>query len=233
MPVRAPRVSAGMRLMLSAIAVITAAYLIGSVPVPWLAVRATGGVDIRERGSGNVGASNVFQSVSRWLVVPVGVAQIAQGLAAVVLARAFTSGDAIPAACGVAAVVANDWSPWLRFSGGRGIGTTIGVLLALTPAGLAAFVVVALAGVAIKAIPQGVALALLASPIAAAIAGAAPMVVAGAALLAFVALAKRLLANGPPDAALDRPDVWLLRLFYDRDIRDRDAWVHRPTPRRS
>jgi glycerol-3-phosphate acyltransferase PlsY len=210
--------------MLSSTAAIIAAYAVGSIPVAWLAGRASG-VDVRERGSGNVGASNVFQSVSRWLVVPVGVAQIVQGCAAVMLARVVGGGDGLPVACGLAAVVANDWNPWLRFTGGRGIGATIGVLLALTPAGLAAFIAVAVAGVALRAIPQGVALGLIGAPVAAAIAGASSVVVAGAAILALIALAKRVLANGPPAPGLPRPDVWLLRLLYDRDIADRDAWV--------
>src|SRR5262245_23320028 len=112
--------------MLASVAAIVVAYAIGSVPVAYLAGRLTAGVDLRERGSGNVGASNIWQSASRWFVVPVGVAQIAQGAAAVLVAIALDQGDGVQAACGVAVVVANDWNLWLRFDGGRGIGATIG-----------------------------------------------------------------------------------------------------------
>jgi glycerol-3-phosphate acyltransferase PlsY len=213
--------------MLAAAVTIIAAYLIGSVPVPYLTGRLTKGVDIRELGSGNVGASNIWQSVSKALVVPVGLAQIAQGLAGVLIARAAGQGDGVQAAAGIAVLVANDWNPWLRFAGGRGVGQTIGVLLALAPWALGAFIVVSLAGVAIKAIPQFVALALIATPFAAAIAGQPPAVIAGCAALAAIAMLKRMLANGAPDASCARPGVWLVRLVYDRDLRDREAWVRR------
>ncbi len=213
--------------MLEAASTIGAAYLLGSVPIAYLAGRAVAGVDVRELGSGNVGASNIWQSVSKTLVVPVGLAQIAQGLGAVLLAKAVGLGPGGQAAAGIAALVANDWNPWLRLTGGRGVGQSIGVLLALAPWALVAFIVVSLAGVAVRAIPQAVALALIAAPIAAAIAGAPPPVVAGCAALSTIALVKRLLANGPPDATCPRPSVWLIRLLCDRDMRDRDAWVRR------
>jgi glycerol-3-phosphate acyltransferase PlsY len=211
--------------LVSAIA-IALAYAIGSVPVAYVAGRLSAGVDLRERGSGSVGASNVWQSASRWLVVPVGVAQIAQGLGAVLIARALGQEAGVQAASGIAAVVAHDWNPWLRFDGGRGVGATIGVLLALSPVAIVVFIVIAVAGVLLRAIPQGVALALLATPLAALAAGDHAATVAACALLAVVALVKRLLANGPPDALAPR-GVWLNRLLLDRDIRDREAWVRR------
>lgn len=213
--------------MLAAAVTIVAAYLIGSVPIPYLTGRITKGVDIRELGSGNVGASNVWQSVSRALVVPVGLAQIGQGLAAVLIANAAGQGVGVQGAAGIAVLVANDWNPWLRFAGGRGVGQTIGVVLALAPWALGAFIVVSVAGVAFKAIPQFVALALIATPVAAAVAGQPASTIAACAALAAIALVKRVLANGAPDASCARPGVWLIRLVYDRDIRDRDAWVRR------
>jgi glycerol-3-phosphate acyltransferase PlsY len=214
--------------MLAALAIVIA-YAIGGVPVAQIATRLTSGVDLREHGSGNIGASNVWQSSSRWLTVPVGLLQIAQGLAAVLLARALDQNDAVQAASGIAAVVAHDWNPWLRLRGGRGIGATTGVLLALAPAALAVFIAIALAGVLLRAIPQGVALALLATPIAALAAGEPGTTVIACALLAAIALFKRLLANAAPDETAPR-DVWANRLLLDRDIRDREAWVRRSIP---
>ncbi len=214
-------------LLLMTIATIAAAYAIGTIPIPYLAGRATTGIDIREVGSGNSGASNVWQSVSKWLVVPVGLAQIAQGLAAVLIARSAGQSSAVQAACGVAVLIANDWNPWLGLAGGRGVGQTIGVLIALTPWALGAFVVISLIGVALRAIPQFVALGLIAAPIAAVVSGEPAPVVVGCAALATIAMVKRLLANGAPDPSCERPRVWLIRLACDRDIRDRDAWVRR------
>jgi glycerol-3-phosphate acyltransferase PlsY len=213
--------------MLLDAALIAFAYAVGSIPVAYLVARAGAGIDLRQHGSGNAGASNVYQSVSKRLVVPVGLAQIAQGLAPLLLARAADAGDGVLALCGIAAVAANNWNPWLRLNGGRGIGTTIGVLLALSPGALAVFIVVALGGVALRAIPQGVLLALVAAPAGAIVMEQSGAVVAACAALAALAAAKRLTANGPPDASCERPAVYLHRLLYDRDIRDRDAWVRR------
>jgi glycerol-3-phosphate acyltransferase PlsY len=207
--------------------IIAVSYVIGSMPVAYLAGRAFGGVDIRGYGSGNVGASNVWQSVSRALVVPVGLAQIAQGLAGPGLAFVLDRGDGVEVAAAVAAVVANDWSPWLGFSGGRGVGTTIGALIVLSPVALVTFIVIAVAGVLVRAIPQGVALALVATPFAALVAGQPATIVVGCALLAALALVKRFLANGAPPTGAERPAVYVNRLLYDRDIRDREAWVRR------
>lgn len=213
--------------MLDALIAIPVSYGIGSIPVAYLAGRWAGGIDIREHGSGNVGASNVWQTLSKGLVVPVGLAQIAQGFAAVAIARALGTGDGGQAAAGVAAVVACDWNPWLRLTGGRGIGASIGVLLAMSWVALGAFIVVALAGVALRAIPQGVGLALIATPVAAIIAGATGPVVTVCVALVGLAALKRVLANGPPAPEVKRPGVWWNRLALDRDIRDREAWVRR------
>jgi glycerol-3-phosphate acyltransferase PlsY len=212
--------------VLADVAAVAAAYAVGSIPVAYLAGRWRG-VDLREAGSGNVGASNVWQTVSRAMVVPVGLAQIGQGAAAVLLAHSWGRGDGVQAACAVAAVLAHDWNPWLRLSGGRGIGQSIGAVGVLSPPALLVFIAISVGGVAARVIPQAVALALIATPFIAAATGERPAVVAACAALAVIALAKRLLANGPPDGALPRPEVWWNRLLLDRDMRDREAWVRR------
>ena len=208
-------------------AIVIGSYVIGSIPVAYLTGRAARGVDIRDYGSGNAGASNVWQSVSKTLVVPVGLAQIAQGLVGPGVALLLDRGDGVQVAAAVAAVLANNWNPWLHLTGGRGIGTTIGALIVLSPAALAAFVVIAVIGVIVRAIPQAIALALVATPVAAFAAGASPAIIVGCALLAAIALAKRVAANDAPSPGADRRGVWLNRLIYDRDIRDRETWVRR------
>jgi glycerol-3-phosphate acyltransferase PlsY len=208
-------------------AIIAGSYLVGSIPVAYLVGRATRGVDIREYGSGNVGASNIWQSVSKALVVPVGLAQIAQGLAGPGVAWLLGQGAGVQVGAAVAAVIANNWNPWLGFTGGRGVGATIGGLIVLSPVALVTFIVIGVAGVVVRAIPQGVALALVATPIAALAAGQDAAIVVGCAVLAAIALLKRVLANGAPPAERVRPEVYVNRLLYDRDIRDREAWVRR------
>jgi acyl phosphate:glycerol-3-phosphate acyltransferase len=209
-------------------AAIAVSYLIGSVPVAWLVGRLRRGIDIRDYGSGNVGASNVWQSVSHALVVPVGLAQAGQGFAGVYVGKALGAGDAGAVASGLAVIVAHDWNPWLGFQGGRGIGPSIGFMLALAPFdALPVFILIALSGVRFNQAPLSVAIALLVAPLAALIGGEHTAVVAGLGVVAGIAFVKRLVANGPPAPELPRPAVWTTRLLHDRDIRDRDAWVRR------
>lgn len=213
--------------MLAAASILALGYLIGSIPVAWLTGRFAHDVDIREVGSGNAGASNVWQSVSKTLVVPVGLVQISQGAAAVLIARAAGQPDAVQIAAGIATVIAHDWNPWLGFKGGRGIGQTIGVLLIASPAALALFALVALIGVVLRAIPQFIALALVLTPAAAIVAGETGPVVFGCAALAALALVKRVLANGARKPGTTRSEAWRNRLLFDRDIREREQWVRR------
>lgn len=210
-----------------AAAIITLAYVIGSIPIAWIAGRVSAGVDIREYGSGNTGASNVWQSASRALVVPVGLLQIAQGAAGVIIARASGQDTAVQLAAGLVAVVANNWNPWLGFTGGRGVGQSIGFLLAISPVALIVFIVVALIGVVLRAIPQFVALGVALAPAGALIESQGMTVVFGTLVLLALLMLKRVLANGAPASDCERPRVWLFRLVYDRDVRDRDAWVRR------
>src|SRR5205823_2377518 len=172
-------------------------------------------------------------TVSKPRDVPVGLAQIAQGSAGPLIARALGEGSGVHVAAGLAAVIAHNWSPWLRFTGGRGIGPAIGVLLVISPVALAVFVVLAFIGVALKAVPQLMALGLVLSPAAAAAARQPAPVIAGCAALALIVLLKRVFANGPPEPPDARPGVLRNRLIFDRDIPDREAWVHRRVTSRS
>ncbi|TAK59451.1 MAG: glycerol-3-phosphate acyltransferase [Dehalococcoidia bacterium] len=217
--------------MLTLIALIVASYAIGSAPVAWLAGRLRGGVDLRDLGSGNVGASNVWQSVSKALVVPVGLAQVGQGLAGIELAKLGGESTGVQVACGLAAIAAHDWNPWLRFKGGRGVGPAIGFMLGLaTFDALPAFILVSVASVPFGQSPLGVGIGLVIAPIAAYSGGEPAVVVGGCVAMTALVLAKRLLANGPPDP--DVAGVWRNRLLFDRDIRDREAWVRRGLDRR-
>jgi len=225
------RAPAGYVSALIAALIVAGSYLAGSIPVAQLVARYTKDLDLRDVGSGNVGASNVWQSVERWLVVPVGLAQIAQGLAGVLVARLTGHDAGVQALAGVAAVLAHDWNPWLGFTGGRGVGQTIGVLLGLSWPSLGVFIGVSLLGVASGWIPQFVALALFAAPFGEIFFGDSAAAAWGAFALAVIAMAKRVLANARPGPELPRPGVWLTRLVYDRDTLDRDAWVRRGLPR--
>lgn len=214
--------------MLEAILIIVGSYLIGGVPIAYLTGRLLRGIDLREHGSGNVGASNVWRSVSRPAVVPVGLAEIAQGLLGVVIAKLADQSLAAQVLAGLAAIAGHNWSPFLRFAGGRGVDHAIGFMLVLSWPALGAFVGLSLIGVALRAIPQLVGLGIVAAPLVALAAGQSPEIVAGLAGMAALIIAKRLLTNRPsPAAGADAREVLLNRLLYDRDTREREAWVGR------
>jgi glycerol-3-phosphate acyltransferase PlsY len=134
------------------------AYLLGSIPFGYLLVRFFRKQDIRAVGSGNIGATNVARSGSKGLAILTLLLDALKGWTVVYLAtlvaRHLTPGiasNASPLAitAGVVGVVANVFPVWLRFKGGKGIATALGVFLALVPwvalAALGLFILVVLA----------------------------------------------------------------------------------------
>ena len=112
--------------------VIAIAYLIGSIPFAYLLSRRRG-IDLRQVGSGNVGASNVLRTSG---VSPAVLAMALDGLkgvVAVLVAQRITSGPAAPMAAGLASVIGHIYPVWLRFRGGKGVATAAGVFGVLTP----------------------------------------------------------------------------------------------------
>jgi glycerol-3-phosphate acyltransferase PlsY len=107
-------------------------YLIGSVPFAFLLARRAG-IDVRVAGSGNVGAANVLRTAGLWRAITVMALDVGKGAAAVAIAHAASSGAAVPAATGAAAVVGHIYPLWLRFHGGKGVAVAAGVFSVLTP----------------------------------------------------------------------------------------------------
>jgi glycerol-3-phosphate acyltransferase PlsY len=208
--------------------IVLAAYLFGSIPIAYLTGRALRGIDIRQYGSESAGASNVYQAVARWAVVPVGLLQIGQGMAGIGLAKLLDEPPGVQVLAGLAAVGGAAWPLFLRFRGGRGIGASIGFLLALTPPTLVVFTVVSLIGVALRSIPLAVGVGIAVSPVSALVFEGAGPIAAGCLGLAALVFLKRAMAN---ERALPRGmaprEVIVNRLLFDRDIRDRDEWVRR------
>ncbi|MCC7241423.1 MAG: glycerol-3-phosphate 1-O-acyltransferase PlsY [Acidobacteria bacterium] len=109
-------------------------YLIGSLPLGFLIARGRGGVDLRRVGSGNVGAANVYRSVSRSLGVLVMLVDVAKGASGVLLARLLFPGAGEQAAlAGLGAIVGHVYPLWLRFAGGKGVAVACGVFSVLAP----------------------------------------------------------------------------------------------------
>jgi glycerol-3-phosphate acyltransferase PlsY len=111
-------------------------YLLGSIPFGLLLTRAAGGPDIRDIGSGNIGATNVLRTGRKSLAAATLLCDMLKGTVAIVVAAHFAGHDAALAA-GLAAFVGHLFPVWLKFKGGKGVATYIGLLLGLAwPAAL-------------------------------------------------------------------------------------------------
>ncbi|MBM4406771.1 MAG: glycerol-3-phosphate 1-O-acyltransferase PlsY [Chloroflexi bacterium] len=125
------------------------AYFLGAVPIGLTLARLVKGVDIRRYGSGKTGATNVLRTLGVKAAVAVLLLDIGKGVAAVYIARALGDSPWAASLAGIAAVCGHIWSVYIRFTGGRGVNTGLGALLAIAPLGGLVTVVVALSVMAL------------------------------------------------------------------------------------
>jgi glycerol-3-phosphate acyltransferase PlsY len=108
---------------------IIVSYLLGSLPTAYIAGRLLKGKDIRQLGDSNMGAANAFRQLGARVGITVGVVDAAKGALAIALAEKAGLTQVMVLSCGLAAVVGHNWPVFLGFRGGRGMSTSIGVLL--------------------------------------------------------------------------------------------------------
>lgn len=109
------------------------AYLIGATPFGFLAAKLKG-IDIRQHGSGNIGATNVLRVLGKPIGIAVLVLDALKGLVPVWIAqRLVATGDLIPILTAVAAILGHNYTFWLKFKGGKGIATSAGAMAPLLP----------------------------------------------------------------------------------------------------
>jgi acyl phosphate:glycerol-3-phosphate acyltransferase len=129
--------------LMAALPWLIASYLLGAVPTSYLAARLFRGIDLREHGSRNLGATNLYRVLGWRYAVPVGLLDAAKGLVPVlVFAPRVSSSELFALICGLVAVVGHVFSVFVGFKGGKGVATAAGVMLGLTPAALGVAVVV-------------------------------------------------------------------------------------------
>jgi len=110
-------------------------YLLGSIPFGVLLTRGAGAGDLRQIGSGNIGATNVLRTGRKGLAAATLVLDLAKGAAAVLIANALFPGTGILA--GIGAFIGHCYPVWLKFRGGKGVATLMGIVVALHwPSGL-------------------------------------------------------------------------------------------------
>jgi|WetSurMetagenome_2_1015567.scaffolds.fasta_scaffold182296_2 acyl phosphate:glycerol-3-phosphate acyltransferase len=224
------------------IALLIGAYLLGSIPLAYLIPKWTRGIDLREYGSGNVGFTNVAASTSKWLAIPVLVFDIGKGALAVLAARWLGFSLPLQGIIGIAAITGHNWPVFLKFNAGRGLLTTIGVVVALVPKAGVVLTLIALLGIPfhILALTSMICVFLIS------------LVSWFSTIPPFDWLIGTSLVNDSLSMALVFFAIWLLmsirrltvpysslantvstgqlivnRLLFDRDIRDRKAWLNR------
>lgn len=130
-----------MDMLLDVVAALLLGYLLGAIPFGLLLTRAAGLGDVRQQGSGNIGATNVLRTGRKGLAAATLVLDLAKGLVAVVVARmifgeTLSPLDPVPAAA-IGAVLGHCFPVWLGFRGGKGVATNAGVAFGLAwPIGL-------------------------------------------------------------------------------------------------
>lgn len=181
------------------------AYLIGATPFGFLAGKLKG-IDIRQHGSGNIGATNVLRVLGKPVGITVLVLDVLKGLVPVIIAQRVTGDGAasvIPIAAAIATILGHNYTFWLGFKGGKGIATSAGAIAPLIP------------------LPLGIALALWG------VAFAATRYVSVASIVAAVSLPVTALIQGLRAGALDWPTL-VLTLF----LAAMATWRHRTNIRR-
>jgi len=123
-----------MELFLKILGVAAWGYLLGSIPSSFIMAKILRGIDLRDHGSGNLGAANTFRILGAKAAVPVLIIDIGKGFLAVKLvSMAGIDNFAFVALAALMAILGHNYSVFVKFSGGKGVGTTTGAFLAIVP----------------------------------------------------------------------------------------------------
>ena len=216
------------------------AFLLGSVPTAYILGRVVRGIDIRRYGSGNTGANNVREHVGKkWMVVQAASDLLVKGAGSIwfsVYVAGIDWSSAWIIGPPLLAMAGNNWSPFLKFQGGRGLGVAAGTLLPFSPLILVIVLIIYFGGCLLYRAGAGAwaLAALLVLPVLAYMVPEGLRMPEGLIMVWFalgvlgIALLKRLLANWTPlPGDMPRRRVFFNRLVRDRDVDDRTQWVER------
>jgi glycerol-3-phosphate acyltransferase PlsY len=129
--------------MSSAALWLVASYLLGAIPTSHLVSRVFARIDLRQHGSGNLGATNLYRVLGWKYAIPVALFDIAKGaIPVLVFAPRVSDSELFAVACGVAAILGHVFSVFVGFKGGKGVAAAAGVMLGLTPLALGVAAVV-------------------------------------------------------------------------------------------
>ena len=214
---------------------ILVSYLIGALPVHYLAAKLSRGIDLRKYGTSQVGAGNLWRMTRSWKVsLPIAIFDLCKGMAMVWVAQLTGLEIAQQVTVGLAAMVGHNWSVFLRFSGGRGIGTATGLILIVPLINgfgswdLIAFVSIAVIGTLIlRSSPLPVLIGLAGVPVVSWILTEPLEITLSFLAMLVLVVIKRETAQHTASPDVTKGQMLLNRLLFDRDIRDRKAWMYR------
>lgn len=203
-------------------------YFLGSIPTAYIAGKTLKGVDVTRVGSKTVGAANIWHTVSKKASVLVALADIAKGSLAIVLVKLMSPGLPLEIACGLLTIAGHNWSPFLRFKGGRGMACAVGILLILAPWQLLVIMSFILLGFILKNLALATVISAVSLPLFSWVMTQNAILTLGLAGIAVLMIIKRITANWEPFAP-GQPGytVLIYRILLDRDILDREKWVKR------
>ena len=221
--------------MIETVLFLLGAYLWGGIPSAYLVARYTRGIDIRDFGSGNVGASNLMAHVGMWTGLWLGVFDcVGKGALPVIVANLMDQSLSVQAGMGLAAIAGHNWSPYIRFTGGRGVATFTGVLFGLFMWKVLlteAFILVFLGRVIFHSTAFWTLVSVLALPLLTYLYGQPADLVYMSGTIPILILLKRLTANWEmPGREYPLLRVLAYRLLWDRDVARREEWTTRRPP---
>ena len=219
--------------MIVEIALVVCAFIVGSIPISYIAGRLLHGIDVRSYGSGNVGSSNIMQISGKKLGLAVGIFDaFAKGTLPIILVRYLYPEPWMMFAVGIALVAGHNWSIFLKFTGGRGVATTIGVVFGLFMWKEILLLTVVMGGmgkVLSKDMSAWTLCAMVLLPVLALIFNQPIEYVYLSVAMSCVMLLKRLTGNFEK-IDTKRHSLFIVlccRVIWDRDVRDREVWMRR------
>ena len=215
------------------------AYLLGSVPAAYLAARWSRGIDIRQFSDGNVGSTNLMRLTSKRIAIPVVIFDLGKGALMVWIAQLLGLDIPQQVTVGLAAVIGHNWPVFLRFNGGRGILTTLGIIFILVPRpwlGLIALII-AYGMAPFRQLALGTIIAVASLPIFSwllpqlfGIEKPLPITLGFVAIFLLVVTRRLTAPRTIFTASVTLRQLFVNRLLFDRDIRDRKVWIDRRLP---
>lgn len=118
--------------MITPIFLFITAFILGSIPFGIIIAKAKG-IDLKKVGSGNIGATNVLRSLGKWPALLTVLGDMLKGTAAVAVGRYFGLGPIYEGLIGLTAIIGHNFSLFLKFGGGKGVATSLGVLVIYAP----------------------------------------------------------------------------------------------------